>query len=171
MSRLHCGILLLAAFCHLSAPAQNGAKTFTLSRAMSQAAQRHKTAELAESDVRIARTRSELASEKKLPDLKFKADYSRITDMIEWQSDFSSAAIYPTIPELYDASLSFAMPVFEGNRLNNAKALSELESRRAEIGLAKTRSGLRLRTASRFLSLYSSGRRRPIRTAFPMPRR
>ncbi len=153
-SHLRKAVLLTAICSPFTAVSQRTDQSFTLDRAMRTASERHKLSELARRDITIARRKSDIASEKKLPNIALNGSYSRITNLTEWHDNYHQGVHYHTIPEMYEATSSISLPVYSGNKLRNEKKLGELELVSAEIESEKIKSDLQLEVATQFLSLY-----------------
>ncbi|UUC45903.1 TolC family protein [Flavobacterium cerinum] len=93
--------------------------------------------------------------ELRLPDVELHSLYSRITNLTEFQSGFlQGKQVTKTIPEIYDVSASFRMPLYAGNKIRTTIKIAEKESELAELKAEKTANDVKLRVVASFLNIY-----------------
>lgn len=91
----------------------------------------------------------------RLPEIDLHGLYSRITNLTEFKGGFlQDKAITKTIPEIYDISSSFRMPIYEGNRINNTIKKARYESEIAILNVEKAENDIQLGVAVAFLEIY-----------------
>ena len=92
-----------------------------------------------------------------MPDVNFNAMYSRLSDLTEYEGGFfSDKHTYTPEPGtvIYDAVAKFDMPLYAGNRINNAIKKSKQENEIAKIKLEKTQNDIQLQVTAAFLGIY-----------------
>jgi hypothetical protein len=93
----------------------------------------------------------------RLPEINFSAMYSRLSDLTEYEGGFfSDKHTYTPEPGtlIYDAVTKFDMPLYAGNRINNAIKKSKEENEIAKIKLEKTQNDIQLQVTATFLGIY-----------------
>jgi outer membrane protein len=93
----------------------------------------------------------------RLPEVGFSAMYSRLSDLTEYEGGFfSDKHTYTPEPGtvVYDAVAKFDMPLYAGNRINNAIKKSKEENEIAKIKLEKTENDVQLQVTATFLGIY-----------------
>lgn len=93
--------------------------------------------------------------ELRLPEVDFHSLYSRITNLTEFKGGFlKDKAVTRTIPEIYDISSSFRMPVYSGNKINNLIKKAEQEHEISTIFLEKAENDVQLQVVASYLGIY-----------------
>ncbi|RWX00335.1 TolC family protein [Flavobacterium cerinum] len=91
----------------------------------------------------------------RLPEIDLHGLYSRITNLTEFKGGFlQDKAVIKTIPEIYDISSSFRMPIYEGNKINNTIKKAKYEREIANLNVEKTENDIQLGVAVIFLEIY-----------------
>lgn len=91
----------------------------------------------------------------RLPEIDLHGLYSRITNLTEFKGGFlHDKAVTKTIPEIYDISSSFRMPIYEGNKINNSIKKAKHESEIAILNIEKAENDIQLGVAVTFLEIY-----------------
>ena len=93
----------------------------------------------------------------RLPDVNFNAMYSRLSDLTEYEGAFfTDKHTYTPEPGtvIYDAVTKFDMPLYVGNKINNAISKSKQENEIAKIKLEKTENDIQLDVTATFLGIY-----------------
>lgn len=91
----------------------------------------------------------------RLPEIDLHGLYSRITNLTEFKGGFlQDKAVTKTIPEIYDISSSFRMPIYEGNKINTAIKKAKYEREIAILTIEKTENDIQLGVAITFLEVY-----------------
>lgn len=137
-----------------TASAQHGSK-LTLADALRVAKENNIAIQKQQLETQIAREEISEKKELRLPEVEFHSLYSRITDLTEFKSGFlQDKQVTKTIPEIYDVSASFRMPLYAGNRINNAVKKAGHESEIALLKAEKTENDVRLSVIASFLGIY-----------------
>jgi outer membrane protein len=93
--------------------------------------------------------------EMKLPDFEFHAGYARITNLTEFRDGaFGGMKVTDLHNNQYDATVSGSMPVYQGNRLNNAVDKAKLNHEVAGLMLHKTEKDVKLHVTALYLGIY-----------------
>lgn len=93
--------------------------------------------------------------ELRLPEIELNGAYSRITNITEFKGGFlKDKEITKAIPEIYDVSTSFKMPLYVGNKINNAIKIANQESEIAQIKKEKTENDIELEVIGTYLGIY-----------------
>lgn len=91
----------------------------------------------------------------RLPEIDLHGLYSRITNLTEFKGGFlQDKSVTKTIPEIYDISSSFRMPIYEGNKINNTIKKAKYENEIAILNVEKTENDIQLGVAVTFLEVY-----------------
>lgn len=91
----------------------------------------------------------------RFPEIDLHGLYSRITNLTEFKGGFlQDKAVTKTIPEIYDISSSFRMPIYEGNKINNTIKKAKYENEIAILNVEKTENDIQLGVAVTFLEVY-----------------
>lgn len=91
----------------------------------------------------------------RLPEIDLHGLYSRITNLTEFKGGFlQDKSVTKTIPEIYDISSSFRMPIYEGNKINNTIKKAKYERKIAILNVEKTENDIQLGVAVTFLEVY-----------------
>ena len=90
--------------------------------------------------------------ELRLPEVDFQSLYSRITNLTEFKGGFlKDKAVTRTIPEIYNISSSFRMPIYSGNKINNLIKKAEQENEISNIFLEKAENYVKLLVVASYL--------------------
>lgn len=93
--------------------------------------------------------------ELRLPEVELHSLYSRITNLTEFQSGFlQGKQVTKTIPEIYDVSAAFRMPLYAGNKINHTVKIAEKESELMTLKSEKTTNDVKLQVVASFLGIY-----------------
>lgn len=93
--------------------------------------------------------------ELRLPEIELNGAYSRITNITEFKGGFlKDKEVTKAIPEIYDVSTSFKMPLYVGNKINNAIKIANQESDIAQIKKEKTENDIELEVIGTYLGIY-----------------
>ncbi|MFV5686690.1 TolC family protein [Flavobacterium sp. GB2R13] len=93
----------------------------------------------------------------RLPEVNFNAMYSRLSDLTEYEGGFfSDKHTYTPEPGtvIYDAITKFDIPLYAGNRINNAIKKSKEENEISKIRVEKTQNDIQLQVTATFLGIY-----------------
>jgi len=94
--------------------------------------------------------------ELRLPDIELNGEYSRITNITEFKGNgfLSGKEVTKAIPEIYQVNSSFKMPIYAGNKINNAIKIANQESEIAKIKTEKTENDIELEVVANYLAIY-----------------
>ena len=91
----------------------------------------------------------------RLPDIELNGEYSRITNITEFKGGFlKDKEVTKTIPELYNVGTSFKMPLYVGNKINNAIKIANQENKIALIKKEKSENDIQLEVIGTYLGIY-----------------
>jgi len=94
--------------------------------------------------------------ELRLPDIELNGEYSRITNITEFKGNgfLNGKEVTKAIPEIYQVNSSFKMPIYVGNKINNAIKIANQESEIAKIKTEKTENDIELEVVANYLAIY-----------------
>lgn len=93
--------------------------------------------------------------ELRLPDVEISGVYSRITNLTEFKDGFLKGRdVVRTIPEIYDIKTNFKMPIYAGNKINNAIEIAKQQSKMAQIQKEKVANDIQLEVIATYLGIY-----------------
>jgi len=93
--------------------------------------------------------------ELRLPEIELKGAYSRITNITEFKGGFlKDKEVTPTIPEIYEVGTTFKVPLYVGNKINNAIKIANQESQIAQIKKEKIENDIELEVIGTYLGIY-----------------
>jgi outer membrane protein len=94
--------------------------------------------------------------ELRLPDIELNGMYSRITNITEFKGSgfLKDKEVTKAIPEIYELNSTFKMPIYAGNKINNAIKIASQESEIAKIKTEKTENDIELEVVANYLSIY-----------------
>ncbi|MDL2141265.1 TolC family protein [Flavobacterium tructae] len=94
--------------------------------------------------------------ELRLPDVQLSGMYSRITNITEFKGNgfLNGKEVTKAIPELYEVNSSFKMPIYAGNKINNAIKIANQESEIAKIKTEKVENDVELEVVANYLAIY-----------------
>jgi outer membrane protein TolC len=139
-----------------SAQAQQ-ATALSLNDALKIAKENNKTIQKSHIEQRISEKEIAVTKNLRLPEVNFNAMYSRLSDLTEYEGGFfSDKHTYTPEPGtvLYDAVTKFDVPLYAGNKINNAIKKSKEENEIAKIKIEKTESDIQLQVTATFLGIY-----------------
>lgn len=133
------------------------ANTISLNDALKIAKENNKTIQKSHIEQRISEKEIAVTKNLRLPEVNFNAMYSRLSDLTEYEGGFfSDKHTYTPEPGtvIYDAVTKFDVPLYAGNRINNAIKKSKEENEIAKIKIEKTESDIQLQVTATFLGIY-----------------
>jgi outer membrane protein len=133
------------------------ATVISLDYALKIAKENNKTIQKSHIEQRISEKEIAETKNLRLPEVNFSAMYSRLSDLTEYEGGFfSDKHTYTPEPGtvIYDAVTKFDMPLYVGNRINNAIKKSKEENEIAKIKLEKTQNDIQLQVTATFLGIY-----------------
>lgn len=127
----------------------------TLHDALQTASGNNRYVQKAHLEQQIAGESVKVKKELRLPEVELHSLYSRITNLTEFQSGFlQGKQVTKTIPEIYDVSASFRMPLYAGGKINHTVKIAENESELAALKTEQTVNAVKLRVIASFLEVY-----------------
>ncbi|MFH6998201.1 TolC family protein [Flavobacterium sp. FlaQc-57] len=94
--------------------------------------------------------------ELRLPDIELNGVYSRITNITEFKGSgfLNGKEVTKAIPEIYEVNSTFKMPIYAGNKINNAIKIANQENEIAKIKTEKTQNDIELEVVANYLAIY-----------------
>ena len=94
--------------------------------------------------------------ELRLPDVQLNGMYSRITNITEFKGSgfLNGKEVTKAIPEIYEVNSTFKMPIYAGNKINNAIKIANQENEIAKIKTEKTENDIELEVVANYLAIY-----------------
>ena len=94
--------------------------------------------------------------ELRLPDIELNGVYSRITNITEFKGSgfLKDKEVTKAIPEIYEVNSTFKMPIYAGNKINNAIKIANQENEIAKIKTEKTQNDIELEVVANYLAIY-----------------
>lgn len=93
--------------------------------------------------------------ELRLPEVELNGMYSRITNLTEFKSGFlKDKEVVNTIPEIYQVETTIKMPIYAGNKINNAIKIANQESKIALLKKEKSENDIQLEVIGTYLGIY-----------------
>jgi outer membrane protein len=150
-------VLLFLLFQGITSVHGQQATVISLSDALKIAKENNKTIQKSQIQQRISEKEIAETKNLRLPEVNFSAMYSRLSDLTEYEGGFfSDKHTYTPEPGtvIYDAVTKFDMPLYAGNRINNAIKKSKQENEIAKIKVEKTTNEIQLELTATFLGIY-----------------
>lgn len=150
-------VLLLLFFAGITALQAQQTAGIPLKAALKIATENNKTIQKAHIEQRISEKKISETKNLRLPEVNFNAMYSRLSDLTEYEGGFfSDKHTYTPEPGtvLYDAVAQFEMPLYAGNKINNAIKKSKEENEIAKIKVEKVQHDIQLQVTAAFLGIY-----------------
>lgn len=94
--------------------------------------------------------------ELRLPDIELNGEYSRITNITEFKGNgfLNGKEVTKAIPEIYQVNSTFKMPIYAGNKINNAIKIANQENEISKIKTEKTENDVELEVVANYLAIY-----------------
>lgn len=90
-----------------------------------------------------------------MPEVELNGMYSRITNLTEFKSGFlKDKEVVNTIPEIYQVETTIKMPIYAGNKINNAIKIANQESKIALLKKEKSENDIQLEVIGTYLGIY-----------------
>ncbi len=130
--------------------------TVSLQEAMKLAKENNKKVLRSQMDITLSEQNIKERKELRLPDVQLNGMYSRITNITEFKGDgfLSGKEVTKAIPEIYEVNSTFKMPIYVGNKINNAIKIANDESEIAKIKSEKTENDIELQVVANYLAIY-----------------
>ena len=150
-------VLLFLFFQGITSLQAQQATVISLNDALQIAKENNKTIQKSHIEQRISEKEIAVTKNLRLPEVNFNAMYSRLSDLTEYEGGFfSDKHTYTPEPGtvIYDAVTKFDVPLYAGNRINNAIKKSKEENEIAKIRVEKTQNDIQLQVTATFLGIY-----------------
>ncbi|KAF2507761.1 TolC family protein [Flavobacterium zhairuonense] len=130
--------------------------TVSLQEAMKLAKENNKKVLKSQMEITLAEQNIKERKELRLPDVQLNGMYSRITNITEFKGDgfLSGKEVTKAIPEIYEVNSTFKMPIYVGNKINNAIKIANQENEIAKIKSEKTENDIELEVVANYLAIY-----------------
>lgn len=147
--------ILLILFTFSSLQAQE-VRTVSLQEAMKLAKENNKRVLKSQLEITLAEQNIKERKELRLPDVQLNGMYSRITNITEFKGDgfLNGKEVTKAIPEIYEVNSTFKMPIYVGNKINNAIKIANQENEIAKIKSEKTENDIELQVVANYLAIY-----------------
>lgn len=145
-------VLLLLGFTTLKAQQNN---PISLKEALQIAKQNNVTIQKSQLEIQLSEENIKENKERRLPDVEISGVYSRITNLTEFKSSFmKDKDVVHTIPEIYDLKTDIKMPIYNGNKINNAIEIAKQQSKIAQVQKEKVENDIELEVIDTYLGIY-----------------
>jgi len=130
--------------------------TVSLQEAMKLAKENNKKILKSQLEITLAEQNIKERKELRLPDVQLNGMYYRITNITEFKGDgfLNGKEVTKAIPEIYEVNSTFKMPIYVGNKINNAIKIANQENEIAKIKSEKTENDIELEVVSNYLAIY-----------------
>ncbi|MBS7253003.1 TolC family protein [Flavobacterium branchiicola] len=145
--------LILLAFSSLQAQEVH---SVSLNEALKLAKENNKKILKSQLEITLAEQNIKERKELRLPDIELNGMYSRITNITEFKGSgfLKDKEVTPAIPEIYEVNSTFKMPIYAGNKINNAIKIANQENEIAKIKTEKTENDVELEVVANYLAIY-----------------
>ena len=128
----------------------------SLQEAMKLAKENNKKVLRSQLDITLSEQNIKERKELRLPDVELNGMYSRITNITEFKGNgfLNGKEVTKAIPEIYEVNSTFKMPIYVGNKINNAIKIANDESEIAKIKSEKTENDIELQVVANYLAIY-----------------
>lgn len=153
-----CSLLFLTfLFCIFNDTSLNAQKinSISLTEALKIAKENNRIILKSRIEEKISEENQKQAKQLRYPEVDLHGAYSKITNLTEFKSGFlQGASVTKTIPEIYDMSSSFKMPIYEGDRINNLIKKAKQENEISRLNVEKNENDIQLKVVAVFLEIY-----------------
>ncbi|KIA93260.1 MULTISPECIES: TolC family protein [unclassified Flavobacterium] len=105
-------------------------------------------------EVDISKENIKETKELRLPEIDFNGGYSRVTNLTEFKGGFlKDKDVTHTIPEMYNIGTAIKVPLYAGNKINNAIAIANQESKIAQVKSEKAENDIQLEVIATYLGI------------------
>ncbi|KDN53924.1 TolC family protein [Flavobacterium seoulense] len=145
-------VLILLGFTTLKAQQTN---PISLKEALKIAKENNLSVLKSKLEIQLSEENIKERQELRLPDVELSGVYSRITNLTEFKDGFlKGKEVVHTIPEIYDIKTNFKMPIYAGNKINNAIEIAKQQNIIAEIQKEKAENDIELEVIANYLGIY-----------------
>ncbi|CAA9195851.1 TolC family protein [Flavobacterium collinsii] len=130
-------------------------KSISLNEAIKIAKENNRNILKSKLEVTLSEENIKENKELRLPEIEMNGAYSRITNITEFKGGFlKGKEVTRTIPEIYEVGTTFKMPLYVGNKINNAIKIANQENQIAQIKKEKTENDIELEVIGTYLGIY-----------------
>ncbi|MET3017840.1 TolC family protein [Flavobacterium hydatis] len=105
-------------------------------------------------EVDISKENVKETKELRLPEIDLSGGYSRVTNLTEFKGGFlKDKDVTHTIPEMYNIGTAIKVPLYAGNKINNAIAIANQESKIAQVKSEKAENDIQLEVIATYLGI------------------
>ncbi len=105
-------------------------------------------------EVDISKENIKETKELRLPEIDFNTSYSRVTNLTEFKGGFlKDKEVTHTIPEMYNVGTVIKVPLYAGNKINNAIEIANQEGKIALVKSEKMESDIQLEVIATYLGI------------------
>lgn len=145
-------LFLLLGFSNLKAQQNNA---ISLKEALQIAKENNISIQKSQLEIELSEENIKESKELRLPDVEISGVYSRITNLTEFKDGFLKGRdVVRTIPEIYDIKTNFKMPIYAGNKINNAIEMAKQQSKMVQIQKEKVANDVQLEVIANYLGIY-----------------
>lgn len=145
-------LFVLLGFSNLKAQQNN---TISLKEALKIAKEKNISIQKSQLEIQLSEENIKENKELRLPDVEISGVYSRITNLTEFKDGFLKGKdVVRTIPEIYDIKTNFKMPIYAGNKINNAIEIAKKQSEIAQVQKEKIANDIQLEVIANYLGIY-----------------
>lgn len=153
-----CSLLFLTFLCCiLNDTSLNAQKinSISLTEALKIAKENNRTILKSRIEEKISEENQKQAKQLRYPEVDLHSAYSKITNLTEFKDGFlQGASVTKTIPEIYDISSSFRMPIYEGDKINTLIKKARQENEISRLNIEKNENDIQLEVVAAFLEIY-----------------
>lgn len=153
-----CSLLFLTfLLCILNDTSLNAQKinSISLTDALKIAKENNRTVLKSRIEEKISEENTKQAKQLRYPEVDLHSAYSKITNLTEFKDGFlQGAAVTKTIPEIYDISSNFRMPIYEGDKINTLIKKAKQENEISRLNIEKNENDVQLEVVAAFLEIY-----------------
>jgi outer membrane protein len=148
-------IALLLFFLGLTTSNAQQVNTISLGEAIKIARENNRNILKSNLEISLSEENIKENKELRLPEVELNGMYSRITNLTEFKGGFlKGKEVINTIPEIYEVGTTIKMPIYVGNKINNAIKIANQESKIALIKKEKTENDIQLEVVGTYLGIY-----------------
>ncbi|AYN05512.1 TolC family protein [Flavobacterium sp. 140616W15] len=147
-------LVLILIFQGVTALQAQESNPISLQQAIKIAKENNKNILKSRIEVDISKENIKETKELRLPEIDFNTSYSRVTNLTEFKGGFlKDKEVTHTIPEMYNVGTTIKVPLYAGNKINNAIEIANQESKIALVKSEKTESDIQLEVIATYLGI------------------
>ena len=129
--------------------------SISLTEALKIAKENNRTILKSRIEEKISEENQKQAKQLRYPEVDLHGAYSKITNLTQFKDGFlQGASVTKTIPEIYDISSSFRMPIYEGDKINTLIKKAKQENEISRLNVEKNENDIQLEVVAAFLEIY-----------------